>query len=223
VHRVREVPGPSGDEGRTDAELLRDAAAGDRGAVGELFGRHRDRLWAVAVRTLGDREEAADALQDAFVSVLRTTSADRAGAFRGDAAPSTWLHRVVVNACLDRARRSAVRPAEPLPAAELPARGPDAFSGVEQALDLEQALRLLPLDQRSALVLVHMYGWSVQDAAEILDCQPGTVKSRCSRGRARLVEAMGAADGNRASTGGVPSPTVLTDPTGATNGGDHTP
>ncbi|MDQ1640972.1 MAG: polymerase sigma-70 factor, subfamily [Actinomycetota bacterium] len=220
---MREAPGRPDDSGRTDGELLRDAAEGDREAVGELFGRHRDRLWAVAVRTLGDREEAADALQDAFVSVLRTTSAGGSAAFRGDSAPSTWLHRVVVNACLDRARRRAVRPADPFPDAEPPARGPDAFSGVETALDLERALDVLPLDQRAALVLVHMYGWSVEDAAEVLDCQPGTVKSRCSRGRARLVTVLGAAGGNRDTSDGVPSQTVPTDPASAANGGDPTP
>jgi len=71
-----------------------------------LFTRHKDRLWAVAVRTLGDAEEAADALQDAMISAFR-----QASGFRGDSAVTTWLHRIVVNACLDRLRRRAARPA----------------------------------------------------------------------------------------------------------------
>ena len=71
-----------------------------------IFSRHRDRLWAVAIRTLGDPEEAADALQDAMISAFR-----RASSFRGDSAVTTWLHRIVVNACLDRLRRRAARPA----------------------------------------------------------------------------------------------------------------
>src|SRR5215468_128745 len=89
----------------TDAELLRGHVSGDPLAFGELFGRHRDRLWAVAVGTLRDPEEAADALQDAMIAAFR-----RADSFRGDSAVTTWLHRIVVNAALDRIRRRAARP-----------------------------------------------------------------------------------------------------------------
>ena len=167
----------------TDAELLQAHAEGDPDAFGELVRRHRDRLWAVAVRTLGDREEAADALQDALLSAFR---AGRGAAFRGDAAPTTWLHRIVVNACLDRVRRRAARPADPLPEHDVPARG-DAVGSRLTGIDVEAALRTLPIEQRSALVLVDMYGWSVEDAAQVLDCPSGTVKSRCARGRARLL------------------------------------
>jgi RNA polymerase sigma-70 factor (ECF subfamily) len=167
----------------TDAELLQAHAAGDPDAFGELVRRHRDRLWAVAVRTLGDREEAADALQDALLSAFR---AGRGAAFRGDAAPTTWLHRIVVNACLDRVRRRAARPTDPLPERDVPARG-DAVGSRLTGIDVEAALRTLPVEQRSALVLVDMYGWSVEDAAQVLDCPSGTVKSRCARGRARLL------------------------------------
>ena len=167
----------------TDAELLQAHAEGDPDAFGELVRRHRDRLWAVALRTLGDREEAADALQDALLSAFR---AGRGAAFRGDAAPTTWLHRIVVNACLDLVRRRAARPADPLPEHDVPARG-DAVGSRLTGIDVEAALRTLPVEQRSALVLVDMYGWSVEDAAQVLDCPSGTVKSRCARGRARLL------------------------------------
>jgi RNA polymerase sigma-70 factor (ECF subfamily) len=77
----------------TDAELLRAHVDGDAHAFQTLMFRHRDRLWAVALRTTGDREEAADGLQDAMISAFRN-----AGSFRGEAAV-TWLHRVVVNTC----------------------------------------------------------------------------------------------------------------------------
>src|SRR5580704_5046450 len=98
---------PDADEdGPSDQELLRRHVAGDCDAFGELFRRHRDRLWAVALRTVCDPDEAADALQDAMVSAFR-----RAGDFRGDSAVTTWLHRIVVNASLDRLRRRAARPA----------------------------------------------------------------------------------------------------------------
>ena len=91
---------------RTDQELLAAHVAGDHDAFGELFARHRDRLWAVALRTTGHPEDAADALQDGLISAYR-----RAGSFRGDAAVTTWLHRVIVNACLDRMRAARVRAA----------------------------------------------------------------------------------------------------------------
>ena len=170
---------------RTDGDLLRAHAEGDPEAFAEIVRRHRDRLWAVALRTLGNREDAADALQDALLSAFR---AGRTGAsWRGDAAVTTWLHRIVVNACLDRARRTAARPADPLPEHhDVPAPRDDVGDRLT-ALDVEAALAVLPVEQRSALVLVDMYGWSVQDAAEVLDCPAGTVKSRCARGRARLL------------------------------------
>lgn len=196
-----------GQDTRSDAVLLAAHAAGDADAFGEVVRRHRDRLWAVALRTLGDREEAADALQDALVSALRASSRSSGpAAFRGAAAVPTWLHRIVVNACLDRVRRRAARPAGPLPEQDLPARGPDPIATRELALDLQSALATLPVEQRAALVLVDMYGWPVEEAATVLDCAVGTVKSRCSRGRARLLALLrpDTAAGNRAGTGAVP-------------------
>ncbi len=175
------------DGGRSDAELLRAHADGDTEAFGELVVRHRDRLWAVALRTLGQPEEAADALQDALLSAFR---AGRGGsAWRGDSAVTTWLHRIVVNACLDRARRRAVRPADPLPehdSLQIADRRDDVAARTV-AIDVTAALDTLPVEQRGALVLVDMYGWSVEEAARVLDCPVGTVKSRCARGRARLL------------------------------------
>src|SRR3954452_11232311 len=97
-------------DGLHDRDLLRAHIDGDPEAFGVLFARHRDRLWAVALRTTSDPEDAADALQDAMIAAFR-----RADSFRGDSAVTTWLHRIVVNACLDRRRRRAVRRTEPLP------------------------------------------------------------------------------------------------------------
>jgi RNA polymerase sigma-70 factor, ECF subfamily len=177
---------------RSDAELLAAHAAGDGDAFGEVVRRHRDRLWAVALRTLGDREEAADALQDALVSALRasgprTEEGSSGAGFRGESAVTTWLHRIVVNACLDRVRRKASRPTDPLPDRDLPSTGPDPLAARELALDVDAALATLPVEQRAALVLVDMYGYPVDDVAVILECAVGTVKSRCARGRARLL------------------------------------
>ncbi|MER6366528.1 RNA polymerase sigma factor SigM, partial [Kitasatospora sp. NPDC001527] len=179
--------GPEHDD---DAALLARHVAGDREAFGRLVNRHRDRLWAVALRTLGDREEAADALQDALVSAFRS-----AHTFQGRSAVTTWLHRIVVNACLDRARRAATRRTKPLDddpqrldalvgSAE-PADSPVVRAEVHR--ELSAALAALPAEQRAALVLVDMQGYPVAEAAELLGVPVGTVKSRCARGRARLL------------------------------------
>ena len=162
--------------------LLRAHVAGDPYAFATLVRRHRDRLWAVALRTLGDREEAADAVQDALISAFR--AADR---FRGDSAVTTWLHRIVVNACLDRVRRAQARPTTELPDVDIAAPVIDT----DTALDVTAALRRLPADQRVALVLVDMQGLAVADVADILGVPIGTVKSRCARGRARLAVMLG--------------------------------
>jgi RNA polymerase sigma-70 factor, ECF subfamily len=172
----------------TDAELLHRYAAGDDEAFAQLVRRHKDRLWAVALRTMRNPEEAADALQEALISAAR-----RASQYRGDAAVLTWLHRIVINACLDRLRRNKVRVTDRLPddpdrvLAFVDGDDPEREAAlVEMRRDVISALRQLNADQRAALVLVDMEGYSVDEAAEILGCAPGTIKSRCSRGRARL-------------------------------------
>jgi RNA polymerase sigma-70 factor (ECF subfamily) len=173
----------------SDAELLAAHVQGDPHAFGVLVGRHRDRLWGVALRTTGDHEEAADALQDALISAFR-----RAEQFRGDSAVTTWLHRIVVNASLDRLRRRAVRSASPLPDDDdslpgaLVADPRDAMDVRETQMVIAAALASLPTDQRDAIVLVDVEGWSVEDAARMLNCPEGTIKSRCSRGRAKLAK-----------------------------------
>jgi RNA polymerase sigma-70 factor (ECF subfamily) len=168
-----------------DRGLMAAHLAGDRDAFNELVRRHRQRMWAVALRTLGDPEEAADAVQDACISALRA-----AASFRGDSKVSTWLHRIVVNACLDRARRQAVRATVPLPDEPI-ADERDVLGDRETALEVQQALAALPADQRIALVLVDLEGLSVDEAAGLLGVPGGTVKSRCFRGRARLAVSLG--------------------------------
>jgi len=174
-----------------DADLLAAHVAGDPEAFAELVRRHKDRLWAVALRTTGDPEDASDALQDALVSAYRN-----AASFRGEAAVTTWLHRVVVNACLDRMRRRRARPTVPLPEedGETGHRGladpRDDLDRLELRMEIDRALADLPDDQRSAIVLVDVEGRPVAEAAEILGIPEGTVKSRCSRGRARLAIAL---------------------------------
>ncbi|MEU3184933.1 RNA polymerase sigma factor SigM [Streptomyces sp. NPDC006923] len=173
----------------SDQDLLDAHVTGHPHAFGELVRRHRDRLWAVALRTLGDREEAADAVQDALVSAFRA-----AHTFRGQSAVTTWLHRITVNACLDRARKAASRKTSPMDDTErleqlLEPHESAAAPAERQDLhrELLAALAKLPVDQRAALVLVDMQGYPVAEAARVLGVPTGTVKSRCARGRARLL------------------------------------
>jgi RNA polymerase sigma-70 factor (ECF subfamily) len=170
-----------------DRALMARHVDGDPEAFSELFNRHRDRLWAVALRTTGDPEEAADALQDAAVSAFRA-----APSFRSEAAVGTWLYRIVVNACVDRVRRQAARPTVRYPDEQSAAwqravRDPsDMAENRELRIILEDALATLPLDQRAAVVAVDIEGLSVDEAAQALGVPTGTVKSRCARGRAKL-------------------------------------
>ena len=172
-----------------DKQLLQLHVDGDEAAFGELFRRHKDRMWAVALRTTRDPELAADCVQDGFIAAFR-----RAESFRGEAAVTTWLHRIIVNACLDRLRRR--KPTSELPEFELADRH-DQHASTEVRLDVLEALAKLPEGQRAALVLVDMHAVPVSEAARILGVAEGTIKSRCARGRAALAEHLGLTPGQR--------------------------
>ncbi|TXI52973.1 MAG: RNA polymerase sigma factor SigM [Mycolicibacter arupensis] len=178
---------------RTDAELLAAHVAGDRYAFAALYDRHHRRLRRLARSTTGCAHEAEDALQDAMLSAHRA-----AGSFRHDAAVGSWLHRIVLNACLDRVRRNRSTWVELI---DHPATG-DRTAEVDTALVVRAALRRLPAEQRAALLAVHMQGYSVADAAHKFGVAPGTVKSRCARGRARLAVLLGQGRGSRPAAAG---------------------
>jgi len=170
----------------TDRDLLAAHCAGDPDAFGEIFRRHRDRMWALALRITRDPEVSADAVQEAFIAAFRG-----ADSFRGEAQVTTWLHRIVVNSCLDRLRRN--KPVVDLPDADLSvlADRHDHHLSVEVRLDIRAALEQLPEGQRMALVLVDMHGLSIAEAASILKVAEGTIKSRCARGRAAMAPLLG--------------------------------
>ena len=188
---------------RSDAELLAAHAGGDPDAFGELVGRHQNRLWSVALGTLRDPDEAADAVQDALISAYRA-----AAGYRAEAAVTTWLHRIVVNACLDRLRRRRVRPTVELPeqGSGEPADPRDRIAELDTVIAVREAIGRLGEDHRAAITLVDLHGYSVAEVADILDVPQGTVKSRCARGRLQLALLLGhlqETDGNSAATGGV--------------------
>lgn len=171
--------------GRSDEELLSAFVAGDNAAFGEIFTHHRGRLWAVAMRVTGDESDASDALQDGVLRAMRS-----AAAFRGQSQVGTWLHRIVLNSAIDLVRQRHPQVGlDQLPAAETAL--PTAATDWDSRLDLERAFRELPPAQRLAVYLVDYEGWSVSDAAVRMGVAPGTVKSRCARGRARLAQALG--------------------------------
>lgn len=178
-------PSP-GDIERSDTELMDAHRAGDRDAFGQLADRYTERLWGVAVRTMNHPEDAADAVQEALIAAFR-----RASGYRGEAAVATWLHRIVVNTCIDRIRRERARPTVPWLPDRHAGRWPDPAHEVVTRMTVRDAMAGLPVEQRLALVLVDVQGWSTAEAADILEVPVGTVKSRCARGRTRLAVLLG--------------------------------
>jgi RNA polymerase sigma-70 factor, ECF subfamily len=168
---------------RTDAELLAAHVGGDRYAFEELFYRHHRQLYRLAQLTSRDPDDAADALQDALLAAHRA-----AHKFRHNSAVSSWLYRIVVNACLDRLRRNKFHACEELD--DQLCRMPDPTTQIDTTLAVERALMRLPLEQRAAVVAVDMQGYSVAETAAMLGVAEGTVKSRCSRARSKLAESL---------------------------------
>ncbi|MDP9234027.1 MAG: sigma-70 family RNA polymerase sigma factor [Actinomycetota bacterium] len=168
-----------------DEDLLRRFVDGDDDAFSELMRRHEDRVFAVAYRITGDRSEALDATQEAFISLFK-----RAKSFRGDSAFSTWLYRIGMNAAYDviRKRRPTVE-ARPDLTQELGASGATAMeeaAGIRS--DVAGALAALPAEYREAVVMHDLGGIPYEEIATLTKVSLGTVKSRISRGRGRLAE-----------------------------------
>lgn len=160
--------------------------AGDGQAFGLIAGRHANGMWGVAVRTLRHHEDAADAVQEALIAAMRAS-----GSYRGDASVRSWLYRIVINTCIDRIRQERRRPTIPLLDHDQPARRSDPASELATRMAVGDALEALPIEQRVAVVLVDVQGWSVAEAAEIMGVPIGTVKSRCARARLRLAGLLG--------------------------------
>jgi RNA polymerase sigma-70 factor (ECF subfamily) len=170
----------------SDEELLAAHLRGDRDAFGQLVSRHERRVYGICLRMLGHREDAQDAAQEAFISALR-----RAASFRQEAAFSTWLYRIAVNAATDQARRrgrTRTTPLEPEDAgAPVPARDhSDPGEDVATAVTVQAALTRVPEEFRAAVVLCDLLRLPYAEAAAALGVPVGTVKSRVYRGRLAL-------------------------------------
>ncbi len=200
-----------------DAELVVRARAGDQDAVSELYRRHSQRGYNLALRMTGDPWDAADATQEAFIKAFT-----HLGSFKGQARFSTWLYRIVVNSVNDQLRRRKPAPVEDevlermsaQPAGRTSIGVGASAAQVEDTLspEMKSALAALPEGFRLAVVLCDLLGYGYAEAAEILEVQEGTIKSRVFRARAQLATSLRKAgftpahDGNRGPTRAV-SPT----------------
>ena len=187
----------------TDDELVALAAGGDAAAFSELVQRHQDKVYALAFHLLRDSAEAEEVVQDTFLAAL-----EKLGGFRGDAAFSTWLHRVAANAALMRIRRRRRAPEgpadqpleellprcdeaghiEPLPYHDWSKRADEQLADREVRLAIEQAVQNLPEDYRIVFLLRDVEGLSSEEMADLLGLSVAAVKSRLHRARLALRE-----------------------------------
>jgi RNA polymerase sigma-70 factor (ECF subfamily) len=163
------------------------AGGGDRDALDRLLRRHADRLHAVCRRVMGNDADAADALQESMIAIVRGLPR-----FDGRSAFSTWAYRVATNACLDELRRRRRRP-EPVEdeVLDVDQRGDDPLAQVGDRADIDAALGRLAPEFRAAVVLRDLVGLDYAEIGDILGAPPGTVKSRIARGRAALADHLG--------------------------------
>ena len=173
----------------SDETLLAAHLRGDPRAFGELVSRHERRIYGLCLRILGNRQDAEDATQEAFLAALR-----KAAGFRRAAAFSTWLYRIAVNAATDQARRrgrARLVALDPEDAGLAVAPGGELGEVVAAAVAVQTALTQVPEEFRVAVVLCDLYRVPYADAAQILEVPVGTVKSRVFRGRLALAERLG--------------------------------
>jgi RNA polymerase sigma-70 factor (ECF subfamily) len=173
----------------SDEALLAAHLRGDPHAFGQLVSRHERRVYGLCLRILGNRQDAEDATQEAFLAALR-----KAATFRQAAAFTTWLYRVAVNAATDQARRrgrARLTPLDPADVGLAADPGGDPGEQVAAAVTVQAALAQIPEEFRVAVVLCDLYRVPYAEAAQILGIPVGTVKSRVFRGRLVLAERLG--------------------------------
>jgi RNA polymerase sigma-70 factor (ECF subfamily) len=180
----------------SDADVIQAVLNGDIDRYAELVDRYQGQALKLAFSMLGNYEDARDASQEAFVSAYRAL-----GRFRGGAKFSTWLYRIVVNECKDVYKRRAHQPlatlqvGEPVPeddgalfvdVADPTADPSDQLANRELGRLLSRAIGGLAMKQRTAFVLYHIHGLSLEDVAAVMRCRLGTVKSHIFRATEHL-------------------------------------
>jgi RNA polymerase sigma-70 factor (ECF subfamily) len=174
---------------RRDLWLVEQAREGDLEAFNDLVTIHQDHLFALVARLVPDRDQAADAVQEAFFSAYRNLRSFRGGSVR------SWLGRIAINAAMDTQRYRKRRPAQPYPELEDETWQPPADDSAdpertavtaERQRVLGQALASIGADQRTAIVLFDIEGYDYAEIAELTGVSLGTVKSRIHRGRLAL-------------------------------------
>jgi RNA polymerase sigma-70 factor (ECF subfamily) len=170
----------------SDAELIQRAGEGDRGAFEALYRRYARPVFGLALRRLGDRGRAEDAVQETFASVWRSARTYRPE--RGPGAP--WLYAVARNAIADRARRRQEPPAEPLDRPSLDGGPPERAESEWVRWRVHRALEDLPERERELIALAYWSELSQSEIAERLDIPLGTVKSRTRSALARLADVL---------------------------------
>ena len=172
-----------------EQKLIQRASGGDPAAFNRLMAQHEKKMYAVALRMFGNREDAQDCLQEAMLRVYRAI-----GSFKGQSSFSTWLYRITMNTCLDELRRKKNKQSTSLDNLLEQGWSPSDDEGTpekhavraEMRRELNQAIQELPEDMRSAVVLRDIQGFSYDEIAEALGVNVGTIKSRISRAREKL-------------------------------------
>ncbi len=189
VDDARPVPLEDDPVQRRDLLLLERARDGDLEAFNDLVRAYQDHLYALVARMVPDRDQASDAVQEAFFSAFRNMDRFRGGSVR------SWLSRICVNAAMDTQRARKRRPSQPYPELEddtwQPPAGEDADPEAtamtsERTRVLNSALAAITDDQRTAIVLFDVEGYDYAEIAEMTGVSLGTVKSRIHRGRLAL-------------------------------------
>lgn len=176
-----------GYEGLGDDDLVARARAADTAAFAELYRRHRERVYRVAYRFCGNKNDALDMCQETFVKAFESL-----GSFRGSSSFATWLTRITTNTCVDFSRHARVRQSVPLDEhymgsdATREPRPTEALERQEIRQAVEAALEKLTPEHRAAFVLHTFEGLTYQEIAETVGCPVGTVMSRLHYARQRL-------------------------------------
>jgi RNA polymerase sigma-70 factor (ECF subfamily) len=169
-----------------DEGVIEACQEGDREAFRLLFEAYKDRVFSIAVYSFGGDEAAAsDVSQQIFLKLMTAI-----GQFRGDSAFTTWLYRLVVNACMDeqRKRRRFLPFGESIPMSNPEERRPQEkrFARLELADSVQEAIQELTPKLRMPILLKYVEGLSYEEIAGVLGCSKGTVASRLNRGHQRL-------------------------------------